>query len=546
VHIHPSADRVLLPIATGLMLVVGLVLLVACANVASMLLARASGRQKEIGIRLAIGASRGRLVRQMLTESAVMAALGAAAGVALAWAMTRAAASLQLPIPIPLTFSIGVDRRVLAFTTLVAIVAAVVAGLAPALKATRPDLVNEVKGDVAAASAAGRRWTLGDGLVAVQIAVTMILLVTAGLLSRSLLAAERTAIGFRQEGLAIVSTELDLIGYSDERGLQFYDRALERVRAIPGVTAAGLAERTPFSINYNEAQIFFPDRQSAGDRGIATDQTTVSPEYFDAIGIPILEGRNFNSADTASSPRVAIVNETLARKYWPNQRAIGRYVRLRSVDGPQYEIVGVAADHKVSTIGEKPTPYIHFAYKQRPQNGEAIVARTSGSAAALVGDIRRALLAIEPNTVFLDSQTMEAQVGATLLPARFGAMGVSAVGLVAMALAAIGLYGVIAYSVARRTREIGIRMAIGARPSAVLALVMRQGLTVAAAGLLVGGLLSFGAARAVAGALYGISYLDPVAWTSAVAVLLGVSAMANALPARRAAHVDPSTALRSE
>jgi putative ABC transport system permease protein len=546
VHIHPVADRALRPIALGLMIVVGLVLLIACANVASMLLARASGRQKEIGIRLAIGASRRRLVQQLLSESVVMSAIGAAAGVALAWALTRLAMSISLPIPIPVSFALQIDGRVLLFTAGVTMIAAVVAGLAPALKATRPNLVNELKSDVAATQAGGRRWTLRDGLVVTQIAVTMVLLVAAGLLTRSLLAAQRVSIGFRTAGLAIVSTELSMVGYDETRSKGFYDRALDRVRAIPGVESAALAERLPFSINYNRNSVFLPDRHGPDDKGLVFDVARVSPEYFATLGIPILQGRNFAATDTPASPRVAIVNEALAKKYWPNQNPIGKRMRLLTYDGTEVQVVGVSADYKVSTVGEGVTPYIHYAISQRPDSGEEIVARTRGDANALLAAMRRELIALEPNILFLDNQTMDAQVAATLLPAKAGALSVSSVGVVAMVLASIGLYGVIAYAVARRTREIGIRMALGAQPSAVVAMVMKQGLGLAAVGVGTGTVLALGAARAVAGALYGVSFVDPVAWGAAIGTLLVVATIANVVPAHRASAVDPSRALRSE
>jgi macrolide transport system ATP-binding/permease protein len=546
VHIHPMADRMLRPIGLGLMLVVGLVLVIACANVASMLLARASGRQKEIGIRLAIGASRRRLIQQLLAESAVISALGAAAGIALAWGLTRVAIAITLPIPIPLSFALRIDGRVLLFTAAVTVFAALVAGLAPAVKATRPDIVNELKSDVAATDAAGRRWTMRDGLVVAQIAVTMVLLVSAGLLTRSLIAAQRVDVGFRTGGLAILSTEMNVLGYDEGRAKEFYDRALERVRALPGVESAALAERLPFSLNYNRNRIFLPDQHGADEKGLVLDVARVSPEYFDTLGVPIVQGRNFAPTDTPGSPGVAIVNEAMARKYWPNQNAIGKRLRVTTFDGRELEVVGIAADYKVSTVGESGTPYIHYATTQRPSSGEEIVARTRGDAGALLAAMRRELTALEPNILFLDNQTMDAQVAATLLPAKAGAASVSAVGVVAMALAAIGLYGVIAYSVARRTREIGIRMALGARPSAVVGLVMRQGLALAAAGVAVGALLALGAAKAVAGALYGVGYLDPVAWGGAIVLLVAVSALANLVPARRASIVDPSGALRAE
>jgi predicted permease len=546
VHIHPVADRALLPVAAGLMLVVGLVLLIACANVASMLLARASGRQKEIGIRLAIGASRGRLVQQLLSESAVMASLGAAAGITLAWALMHLAMSISLPIPIPLSFALRIDARALAFTAGVTVIAVLVAGLAPALKSTRPNLVAELKGDSAAARAGGRPWTLRDGLVVGQIAVTTVLLVSAGLLTRSLLAAQRIGVGFETRGLAVVSTEMGMLGYDDARAKEFYDRVLARVRAMPDVESAALAERLPFSINYNRNNVFFPDRNGPNDKGVVLDVTRVTPEYFATLGVPILQGRNFISADTPTSPRVAIDNETMARKYWPNQTALGKRFRLRTFDGPEVEIVGIAADHKVSTVGEAPTPYVHYAVSQSPSTGETIVTRGRGDAGALLNAVRRELALLEPNVVFLDNQTMDTQVAATLLPAKLGALGVSAVGVVAMALAAIGLYGVIAYAVARRTREIGIRMALGAKPAAVVALVLRQGLGLAAVGLSIGAVVALGAAKAIGGALYGVSLLDPVAWIAAFVTLFSVAALANLVPARRASVVDPSVALRDE
>jgi hypothetical protein len=236
----------------------------------------------------------------------------------------------------------------------------------------------------------------------------------------------------------------------------------------------------------------------------------------------------------------------MARKFWPNENAIGKRFRLRGLDGPEVEIVGISADHKVSSLGEAPTPYIHYAISQAPDPAETIVTRGRGDAAVLLATVRREIAAIEPNAVFLDNQTMDAQVAATLLPARLGAVGVSVVGVVAMALAAIGLYGVIAYAVARRSREIGIRMALGAQPSAVVVMVLRQGLGLAAVGLGVGAVIALGAATALSKALYGISVVDPVAWSVTLATLLAVAALANVVPARRAAIIDPSRALRAE
>jgi putative ABC transport system permease protein len=546
VHFHPAADPIMVPIAAGMMAVVALVLLIACANVASMLLARASSRQKEIGIRLAIGASRGRLVRQLVTESLLISLLGGVGGALIAWWLTSAVAALSLPLPIPLGFDLHVDLRVLAFALGAAVVAGVLAGLAPAVQVSRPSVTADLRGETGLTRAAGRRWSLRDALVALQMAVTALLLIVAALLTRSFVAAERTNPGFAVNRLTVVSTDTGMLRYTEERSQQFYELAIARVSSIPGVESAALATRVPLQVNPNRWEIWVPGRHQPDVQGDTIEATTVSPGYFQTIGVPIVEGRAFSDSDRPETPRVAVVNETFARRYWPGESAIGRTFHTRGPEGPQFEIVGVSADHKVLTLSEPPTPFLHIARNQRPSSYAAIIARTRGDAAALLREMRRELLAIEPNLVFVENQTMEAEVDATLFPMRVGAWLVSGVGMVAMLLAAIGLYGMIAYAVARRTREIGIRVALGARPGAVLALVLRQGLLVAVAGLVVGCLLAAVAARAIAGALYGVSSCDPVSWLTAAAVLLVVSALANLVPAWRAVRVDPSVALRTD
>ena len=546
VHIHPEADKTLMPIASGLMVVVGMVLMIACANVASMLLARASGRQKEIGIRLAMGANRWRVVRQLVTESIVLSGLGSLAGLALGWFLLRGATSVALPIPIPLSLGLQMDARVLVFTILLTVLSGFVAGMAPALGATKLDLAGELKGDVAAAPASRRRFTMRDTLVASQMAVTTILLVVAALLSRSLVSAQRTSVGFKTEGIAVLSTEPGLIGYSEDQARAFWEQAVDRVKGIPGVESVALTERSPLSINFNRTQVFLPGREQTDRHGIAIDAARMRGEYFETLRIPILRGRVFDASDTPQSPGVVVVNEAFVKKYWPNEDPIGKRFRTRAVDGPEFTVVGLAANYRVNTVGEETTPYIHFAAEQRASTSYEILARTGGDAGPLLASMRRALLSLDPNLVFLQNQTMQNQVGATLFPAKAGAWAVSAVGLVAMMLAAIGLYGVIGYAVARRTREIGIRMAIGARPGEVSGLIMKQGLRVAGSGMIVGVVFAAGAGFAISGALYGISPVDPVAWIVALTVLVGVAALANLVPARRAARVKPWQALRTE
>jgi len=542
VHFHPAADPIVVSIAAALMAVVGLVLLIACANVASMLLARASSRQKEIGIRLAIGASRARLMRQLLTEAVVLSCAGAAAAMLLAWWLASIAGSISLPLPLPLTFDLRIDGRVLAFNIAAAALAALLAGVAPGVQASKRDIAADFRGDPPVA----RGWTLRDGLVAGQMAVTALLLIVAALLMRSLAAVQRTNPGFAVHRLAVVSTDTSMLGYPAERSQQFFDQATARIAALPAVESVALATRVPLQINPNRWEIWVPGRHQPGDKGDTVEVTTVSPEYFATMGVPIVEGRGFTVTDRIDTPRVAVVNETLARRLWPGQSAIGKVFHTRGGEGPAFEIVGVSADHKVLTLSERPTPFLHVARAQRPSSYTAIVARTRGDSAALLRDMRRELLALDPNVVFIENQTLESEVDATLLPMRASAWLVTGVGLVAMLLAAIGLYGVIAYSVARRTREIGIRIAVGARPSEVVAMVMRQGLIVAGVGLIAGCLLAVGVTRAMGGVLYGVSAADPPSWLAAAALLLGVSMLANFIPAHRASRVSPTEALRTE
>lgn len=546
VRIHPQGDAMIRPIAAGLMIGIALVLLIACANVANMLLARASGRQREIGVRLAIGASRGRLIRQLLTESLVLAACGAAAGVGVAALLLMLIDRMPLPIAIPISLNLQLDLRVLLFTTSVATLAGLIAGLAPALRATRPNLATDLKGEAVGAKAAGRRWTLRDGLVALQAAVTLVLLIAAGLLVRSVFEAHRVDLGFRAGGLVAVGSELSLIGYSEEKAARLYEQAHERVRSMPGVISAARAVRQPLAINYNRNSVFFADRHGPERQGTPIAATWVNRTYFETLGVTLLRGRNFTSADDGSAPKVAIVTDAFARRYWPNGDALGTRFRTRSFDGPEFEVIGIVADYKVETVGEGPTPYIHYALAQRPFTGEVLMARTALDPETILAGIRREILALEPSAVIIESLTMERQVDATLLPARLAAQTIGLVGIVATALAAIGLYGVVAYTVARRTREIGIRMALGAQPSAVLRMIMAQGLGIVVVGLLGGALLGGIAARAIASGLYGISAADTVAWTGAIAVLLSAALLANFLPARRAARVNPSVALRME
>jgi putative ABC transport system permease protein len=546
VRLHPAADGPITAAFAGLMLAVALVLAIACGNVASMLLARASARQKEISIRLAVGASRADLIRQLLVESLLLSFAGGLAGILLAaWAL-RAIGLLEPPVQLPLSLDLRLDSRVLLFSFGVTTVAGVLAGLMPALRSSNPSIVQDLRGGVTLTAAAGRRWSLRDAVVAGQMAVTIVLLISAALLTRSLSAAQRADVGFRTDGLAIVGVDLQSAGYRQEQGPGFFERALERMRSLPGVQHAALSSRLPFSINWNVEQIWVPAYHRPGDRGTPTLNARVSAQYFETLAVPLLEGRVFTAADTPDTPPVLVINQTMARRYWPNESAIGKRIRLRDESGPLFEVIGVVANHKVQTVGERDAPYMHFAYSQQPGLYQVMVVRGRGDADALLAQVRRELLSLERDLLFLDSQTMDAQIAATLYPMRMGAMLLAGAGTIAMVLAAIGLYGVIAYSVARRTREIGIRMALGARRAGVLRLIMRQGLAVAGAGLVAGCALAVLVARALSGVLYGVRAMDPIAWGGAAAVLLSTAAIANLFPASRAARLNPNVALRTE
>jgi predicted permease len=547
-RLHPQADGLLTWMLTGTMIAVGLVLAIACANVAGMLLARASARHRELAIRLAIGASRWRIVRQLLTESAVLGAIGAALGVVLAAWVTRFFTTIDLPLPIPLSLDLRVDGRVLAFTAAVAIFTGLLAGLAPALRASRTSVVMDIKGAPEQARVGRIRWSVRDALVVSQMAVTVVLLVTAALLVRSLLASRAADVGFPTAGLAIVSGDTSMVGYTPERSAEFWKEVERRVRALPGVERVATASRLPFSLNFNMTTVAVPGHvKGPEETGPAHSSAIVSPEYFATLGVAVRRGREFAETDTPQSPRVAIVTESFARRYWRGGSAVGQRVFERNLNsGRGFDIVGVVADHKLQTVGEDVQPAIFFAASQRPDSYRVMMARTSGDDAALVRDMTRTLLELEPSLPIFEQQTMAGQLSGTLLPLRAGAFLVGVFSALGLLLAAIGLYGVIAFAVARRTREIGIRVAIGAQPRDVMRLILRQGLTIAGAGLLLGLLLAAGATRVVSSALYGVAAMDLVAWGGAAIVLLLTAALANALPAVRAMRIDPVRALRTE
>jgi predicted permease len=545
----PQAGGILSMGAAGLMAIVGLVLLIACANVAGMLLARASARRREISVRLAIGASRGRLIQQLLVEGALLGMLGAVAAIAMAWTLVHGLQGIKLPVPVDVALDLRIDARVLTFSILIAAVTGVLAGLLPALKASAPSLVADLRGEAPTSRVGKRRFGLRDALVVSQVALTAVLLVVAGLLLRSLGASQRADVGFDYHGLATVAVDTRMVRYNNERSDAFWREAVARVRALPGVQSVGLITPTlPFTLNFSSQEMRVDSRTySEGQRAEILENAAISPGYLPTLGVPLLEGRYIDDSDITGSPDVAVINQTMARKFWPNQSALGHTVQaVNPTKSRTYRIVGIVGDNKRHGVLETPSPFVYLSEAQAFSGFKNIVARTPGSAETLLGDMRRELLAIEPNLVFIDSSTMERNLGTSLMPARVGAMLASAFGGLGTLLAAIGLYGVIAFSVARRTREIGLRMALGANPGAVLSMVMRQGLSIVSIGLLAGGVLAALAASALRQLLYGITPFDPIAWGLAFAAMIVAASMANLVPARRAMRIDPMAALRTD
>jgi len=545
----PEANGPLGAGSAGLMIVVGLVLLIACANVAGLLIARASVRRREMSVRAAVGASRRRIVQQLLVEGTVIGLAGVVVAIAVAWALLRVLLSIELPFDLPL--DVRLDARVLAFAVTAAAISGLVASVTPAIRASSPSLVRDLRGPAAAAAASGGkgRWPMREWLVAGQVALTMVLLVVASLLVRSLAASQSANVGFTAHGLALISFDTGMLRYEPSRGYQFWNDALTRIQGLPNVEAAALASpRVPFDLNFVTNEFQVDGRTYApNQRGEILNNVSVSPDYFKTLGVPMVQGRNFSAVDRDGAPLVAIVNEAMARQFWPNESAVGKAITLVS-SHRRYEIVGVSADYKVRSVMENPTPYVHLSLAQRPSTYSYLMARSRGAqnAEVLLADMRRVLLEMEPGLVFVGNGTMDRTLRTSLLPARVGAMLVAGFGGLGLLLAAVGLYGVMAFTVGQRTKEIGIRLALGAKPGGVLRMILRRAVIVVAIGGGLGIVTAGLAARVLGGVLYGVGAADPVAWLAALGVVIAAAAVASAIPAVRALRVDPARTLRAE
>jgi predicted permease len=544
VRFHPMLDRYVKAASAVLLTAVGLVLLIACANVANMLLARSTARRRELAIRTAIGAGRGRVARQLLTEGLVLAGAGGAVGTLIAVWAGRAVSGFGTSVfPMPIDFNVSLDATVLMFAIGVSLLTALVFGLAPAWSASKLDLVSALK-ESSGDGGARRRVTLRDALVVGQLALSLVLLVAGALLTRGLLAARATDIGYDPGPISSLSFNLQMNGYDHDQAGIFRDRALAAVRALPGVLAVSHASRLPLAPDINMEGVKVPGHHGPADDATPIDAVRVGTDYFRVVGVPIVAGRAFTLDDIEQDRRVVIVNETMARRYWPKGSALGRRIHLGDFDQPAHEVVGVTGDHRVRSVGEEPRPYVHLPAS--PTYGIGLVVRTSMPATSALPMLRQALWTLEPDIVFTEDAPAAEIVAATMAPTRIGAAVLGSFGALALLLAAVGLYGVIAYSVSLRTREVGIRIALGAARGQVLRLVLAQGGRLALIGLVLGTLASLGAGRVLASLLYGVSPFDPAAYAVAAALLAIVAVAANLAPALAAARIDPLRALRRE
>jgi len=533
-------------LAGGLMMgIVGLVLLIACVNLANLLLAQAASREKEIGVRAAMGASRGRVMQQLLTESLVLAFLSALAGLAIAYVGRSILWSFRPPFIRDSDLDLGFDSHVLLFTLSVALLTAVLIGVAPALKAARPNLIEVLK-------VGGRGNTVGwasspfrSMLVVTEIALALVALVGAGLFVRSMQNAQRIDPGFESTKLFMFNFDLGALHYDEGRGQQFFRAAIERAKTSPGVESATIADAPPLIPAFSRT--IFPEGQdeASGYRGTLTQVNDITPTFFETLRIPLVAGREFTDADRLETKQVVIANEAMAKHFWPNENAIGKRFHFHG-DAGLREIVGVVRNTVENNFGEEPQPVAYLPLTQNYSPAAIILVRTSGRPEAVISNVRSQVQQLDSNLALTNVQTIGEVIDQGLWAPRMGAALLAVFGGLALILAIIGVYGVLSYSVNQQTREIGIRMAMGAQTGRVLRLVVGQGMRLACAGLILGLLVAFAAMRVLGSLLFGVSSHDPLTFVGVSLVLALAAVLACYIPARRATKVDPIIALRYE
>jgi putative ABC transport system permease protein len=530
---------------------VGFVLLIACANVANLLLARASSRKKEIAIRTALGANRGRIIRQLLTESMMLAVMGAAVGLLLAlWGMDLLIA--LGPDNIPRLDEINIDSSTLAFTVGVTLLTGLVFGLAPALHASKLDLNESLKEGVKGAGGASGHGRFRNLLVVAQVTLALVLLVGAGLLIKSFYRLQNVDPGFNPENVLTLRVALPAARYPEAHHVTaFFDQALTKIGALPGVVGAGTISFSPLSGATFYLDFDIEGRPPAGPgKSNEAQYRSISANYFRVMEIPLKRGRHFTEVDRRDAPGVAIINETMARRFWPDEDPIGKRISLQKSMGedepPWREIVGVAGDVKHFGLDADVRPEMYAPDAQQPLGANTIVIRTSNDPTAMIAAVRSEILSVDKDQPVSNVQTLEYYVTRSTARQRFSMILLFTFAAVALVLAAVGVYGVTSYSVTQRTHEIGIRMALGAQQKDVLRLVLGQGLKLTAIGVGIGLAAAFALTRAMTSLLFEVSANDSMTFIIAPVVLAGVALAACFVPARRATRVDPGVALRYE
>jgi predicted permease len=538
---NPVSRRMAMPVVILLMTVVALVLMIACINVGNLLVARGVGRQREMAVRFALGASRLRALRQLMTENLALGLVGGVAGVAVGYASNRLlqAAIPRLPFGEMLRIELPLDFRVLLYSGFIAVLTALLFGLLPAWQGSRGDLATVLKG----ASITGGRLRLRLATLTGQIALSLVLLLTAGLFVRVIVRFHNADPGFASANRLYAPVFVPAPQFTAVSGRAFYDHTLNQLRSLPGVRSAALTTRLPLYA----AGIASSCIARAAEKPAQATSMIVGAGFLETLRIPLIEGRDFNDGDRAGGPPVAVVNQALARRLWPNQSAIGRSFQYGCEHAQTLRVVGIARDSRIRSMNEATLPHVYLPFSQAYEGGIVfLVVETAGDPGPMMERVRDVLVSANPDFRTYGIKRLSDSLDASFWQARFELWVLGILGALALVLAAVGMYGVIAYHVTTRTREIGIRVAVGARPADVFRLVMSQGLRVTVTGIAIGLLLSAATSRLLASLLYGVSPTDAVTWSSAVAVWLAVAFLACWLPARRAARVEPVVALRQD
>jgi predicted permease len=534
-------------VAALFMALSALVLLLACFNVANLLLVRATVRQREMAIRAALGGTRTRLVRQLLTESLILALLGGVAGILVGEWGSSAIGSINFHMDLPVLLNFGFDWRVFAFALIAAALTGIIVGVVPALRASRSDL-NEVLHE-GGRTVSGAHQKLRSVLVVAEIAGSLVLLIVAALFTRSLQDAQKMNLGFDPRDVLNLTMDPNEVGYSEAQGKQFYKQLLDRARALPGVESASLALSVPMGETFTSKTIRVPGyTPPPGQAEPTVWNNYVSPEYFKTMGMLLVRGRTFTDADDEKAARVAIVNEAMAARFWPREDVIGMTFTAATDAGETFHVIGVVKNAHYLSIFEPSLPYFYLPQAQDYNSLETLQIRTAGDPESVAAEVQQEIASIAPTLPVFDVQTMNEALGSGqgFLVFRLGAALAATLGLLGLALVLVGVYGVVSYAAGQRTHEIGIRMALGAQPRDIRGMVFRQGIALVISGLIVGLLGALAASRVVGNFLVGVSAVDPVIFAGVALVLAVITLTACYVPARRAMRVDPMVALRYE